>query len=336
MSRKYQKTVLYGCIFVFLVSNVIVSPITGNMKHNSYGLVFSSQEQIASESHTTVITMENTEIIQVNETLIIRNTGEESIDSIVLWNNHIMLDLSVREDENELISEEYNSSSAKIVYLNTELTFNTSRIIYLSYFLETSEYLVVVDDKPPYFHFSFDSMVFFSTYKYEITVRLPINSFIHDRSYPFASGGKVESPANRFQITWLYYNLMTWEGRAIYVYFDEPPGRITPVWVFIISPLSGLLIGCAATLWVVRRRKGKTIRKLGEVFLTDIQRKLLGIIIEKGGKITQKELVTLTEFSKSKVSRNLSPLEENGFITKQKWGNQYRVYITNLGRKVIE
>jgi uncharacterized membrane protein len=100
--------------------------------------------------------------------------------------------------------------------------------------------------------------------------------------------------------------------------------------------LLGVSAGVAGTLWIVNRRKRKTIRKLGEIFLTDIQRELLQIIVDKGGKITQKELVTITEYSKSKISRNLSPLEENEFITKQKWGNQYRVYITELGRKVIE
>ena len=77
-------------------------------------------------------------------------------------------------------------------------------------------------------------------------------------------------------------------------------------------------------------------KKATQPNLTETQKELLWIIAEKGGKISQKELCTITGYTKTKISRNLISLEQQVLVTKEKWGRNFRVYITETGRKVIE
>jgi hypothetical protein len=50
------------------------------------------------------------------------------------------------------------------------------------------------------------------------------------------------------------------------------------------------------------------------------ERKAVGLIASKGGRILQNELVNSLDFSKAKVSRVLMNLEKRGIITKKKYG----------------
>jgi uncharacterized membrane protein len=86
----------------------------------------------------------------------------------------------------------------------------------------------------------------------------------------------------------------------------------------------------------MRRREIKARKAIGEIYLTDDQNLILKLVHQNDGRIAQKELLTQTNFSKAKLSRNISSLEEFGFITKEKWGREFRVYITKNGRKVVE
>ena len=221
-----------------LFFSAIDETIFGDTEKNSIELDFSFQDQIIAEIHKINIFIESLEEILVNELLIVRNLGQDSVNSIVLWNNHVMQDLVVTSDETELLYSEYNASIAKIVYFNADLEFNSSKIFYLSYKLDSLEYIDVVKDRRDHYHFNIEAMTYFSTEYFEINVILPEKSFIHDRTNPYTSGGDVESPSNRIQITWRYpNNLETWEIRTIYIYFDKPAGVNTPIWVLILSPV---------------------------------------------------------------------------------------------------
>jgi len=50
------------------------------------------------------------------------------------------------------------------------------------------------------------------------------------------------------------------------------------------------------------------------------EKKAVGLIVAKGGRILQNELVNSLDFSKAKVSRVLMNLERRGIITKKKYG----------------
>jgi len=75
---------------------------------------------------------------------------------------------------------------------------------------------------------------------------------------------------------------------------------------------------------------------LSETYLTEDQKIIIKSLQEKDGKMTQKELVLSTGHSKSKVSRDITLLEKNNFVRRQRWGRQYRVYLTDLGNECLK
>jgi uncharacterized membrane protein len=85
-----------------------------------------------------------------------------------------------------------------------------------------------------------------------------------------------------------------------------------------------------------KRRERKAVKKIGEIFLNESQKVILHTIIENGGKISQKDLIRKTEFTRSKTSRNLINLENQGLIMKEKWGRNQVVHITKTGEMIIE
>jgi len=108
------------------------------------------------------------------------------------------------------------------------------------------------------------------------------------------------------------------------------------IWPYIVSPIFGLAAGVTGTVWFMRRREKRAIKKIGEIFLTDNQKQFLKIIIENGGKISQKELTVTTGYTKNKVSRNLISLEQQQLIIREKWGRNYRIFITETGEKLAK
>ena len=102
----------------------------------------------------------------------------------------------------------------------------------------------------------------------------------------------------------------------------------------MVGPLLGLTLGCSFMYFWMRRESAKLTEEMDKIYLTKNQQLLLKVIDEKQGKITQQELIAISNFTKSKVSRNLTPLEENGLISKEKWGREFKVYLTKKGSKL--
>jgi len=47
-------------------------------------------------------------------------------------------------------------------------------------------------------------------------------------------------------------------------------------------------------------------------------------------------LTVITGYTKNKVSRNLISLEQQQLIIREKWGRNYRIFITETGEKVAK
>jgi len=67
--------------------------------------------------------------------------------------------------------------------------------------------------------------------------------------------------------------------------------------------------------------------------LTSDERRIVEEIIRSGGEIKQEEISQRTGFSRSKVSRIISELEERGVITRERVG---KTYILRLARELVE
>ncbi|MHA1347530.1 MAG: helix-turn-helix transcriptional regulator, partial [Candidatus Heimdallarchaeaceae archaeon] len=148
---------------------------------------------------------------------------------------------------------------------------------------------------------------------------------------------------NRIIVSWMFTNLSTSSNPFFLVRFDESivlepeSSFLTSSYsLFIFGIIAGIFLGVASTTWLIRYREKKAIQKLGRVLLNENQKALIKIIYDKKGKISQRDLCEITGYSKSKISRNLVPLEERGLIKRERWGRTYVVYLTDDGRTVIE
>ena len=294
-----------------------------------------SQLPIQINSHSSNINIKNLNEINVVETLELQNIENTSLTYFEIWLEQTYRDLIVEDDQGELGSNVSETTGWIIVYPRSELGWNQTSYLRFSYLLD---YEIIEVDETPSYYFQFSSKISYFTQNHEINILLPNNTFIHTlRGYDsFASDANVIPTENRLQLSWQFENLEVGIEPEVFVLFGEPLGTTTPIWILVISPLSALLCGIGVTLWVMKRKQIEELKKIGEIYLTKDQSELLKLIFERGGKQTQKELVTYTELSKSKISRDLKLLEEKGFVKKQRWGRQYKIYLTEKGEKVIK
>lgn len=285
--------------------------------------------------HETQITFDDVDKIKVEESIAIENLESNPVSEIDLYFPHYFKNLIILDKEYGLLSYS-NTSDILSVELALSLSRNDSTYFTLYYDLFQEYYVEIIESKPASYSFTFAFQISFDTARYNLDILLPVQSFISDVSNPYSPNAVVTPIHNRIHLSWVIRNLYYQEQRSVYVKYDAPHSNNTPVWVFVISSSSCVFAGAGITYLIVKRNQRKTMQKIGNIFLTEAQKTLLIIITERGGTITQGDLVRLTGFSKSKVSRNLAPLEENNFIEREKWGNQYKVSITDQGKKVIE
>ena len=285
--------------------------------------------------HSSDINIKNLNEIIVVETLVLQNIENTSLTYFEIWLEQTYRDLIIEDDQGELGSNNSDTTGWIIVYPRSELGWNQTSYLRFSYILD---YEIIEVDETPSYYFQFSSKISYFTQNHDINIFLPNNTFIHTkRGYDsFAAGANVIPTESRLQLSWQFEDLEAGTEPEVFVLFGEPLGPITPIWILVISPLSALLCGIGITLWIMKKKQTEELKKIGEIYLTKDQSDLLKLISEKGGKLTQKELVTYTGLSKSKISRDLNLLEEKDFVKKQRWGRQYRIYLTETGEKVIK
>ena len=302
---------------------------------------FSDQEHAIMDYHEVKIDFINLEEIAVIEELYIRNTLNETQTSCDILLKQPFVNLIIEDSIGpliyETISEDFSTYLIKIHFRNS-LDINQTIRISIDYNLDIN--LPDITTNHTYYNFMFQKAITYTTLQYQITIRLPKNSFIHaDDTIPYSyypDTAFVDHSGERTLLIWNFEDLQPLSDNLVFVLFDEPFSGTTPIWIPVVSPLAGLIGGAIAVFWWMRRREKKSVKKLGEIFLNEDQKVLLKLIQEAEGSITQKEFLKLTGHTKSKISRNLIPLEKQGLIRKTKWGREYKVYITKAGRMVID
>jgi hypothetical protein len=280
--------------------------------------------------------------IYVIEWLTIKNIQNVSITELVFWPslNKDFRNINVEDEDSSPITSipDYFERSITIHFDQT-INTNQSFIFRVDYYCDIS-LDPIGPKKPYYYHFQISPKLTYFTHEYVIEIRLPKNSWLHegdDIPFPyFPENGTYYTSGSRIYINWSFRDLEPDSSFPIFVWFDEPPDPSSPIWPYIIGPLFGIILGAAGVYWWMKKKETLVMKEVGKIFLTEDQKLLLNLIIESEGKITQKELIQKTGFTKSKISRNLTPLESNELITKERWGREYKVYITERGRKVIE
>jgi predicted transcriptional regulator len=299
---------------------------------------------ISPADFTIIHQVTNIRIIDISEIIVfedfdIRNNKNTSTTEIRFWLNQTIKQVEVEDDSGNLdwsVTTDYYSTNLIIVNLRNSLEagqITSFRVIYVL----NIDVKLIDDGNTSYYSFEYESTNSYYTETYELVVRLPRSCFIHiedpfciypDTFPPIVSGDYVS-------ITWVLKNVTLASNQAFWVRFD-PSGNPVPIWVYIVGPTLGVTIGVIIVFWLMRKRQKKAMKKIGKIFLSEDQKLLLNLIHENDGKISQQQLINLTNFTKSKISRNLTPLENFGLIEKEKWGREYRVFLTEIGKKMIK
>ncbi len=297
---------------------------------NSFPIIF--------KKHEIRIDIETPESITVIEEITIENKQVSPISDIEFLLDQPFSNLTIedREEDLDYVPIDYLG----LMQINFRYSIGTNQTYYfkMSYNLDIE--LDFTAGKPAFYLFSYNSFINYFTEYQIVTIRLPSNSFLHEDEHgppPCLPVNATEDPTgNRIYLTWEFNNLEQDTEINFIIFFDEPPSPPIKSWVVAVILIVGLIGGAITVYWFMRRRESKVKKEIGKVYLTDDQSLILKLVNQNEGRISQKELIEATEYTKSKISRNLTALEKQGLITKEKWGREFRVYITKEGRRVVE
>ena len=323
-------------IFVFLIFNRMeISYTQINSNINNYQ---TENNQIVIKYHEIRIDVQGPDSISIVEDIFFENNQNDSINAFEFcFNQTSYSNLAINVDFT--VVDYYNVTAEGLItlILLSNISANQTCSFGLSYDLDFR--LPYVSEEAYYF-LPFDSFINHFTEKHIVSIRLPkyyiLHEFEHGASSYIPEDAGTEFTGGRFYLTWELTDLEPNTNLPFVVYFDEPFSRPIPIWVIALILVAGLIGGALSVFWFMRRREKKAKKAIGDIYLTDDQNLILQLVHQNDGRIAQKELLALTNFSKAKLSRIVSSLEELGFITKEKWGREFRVYITKNGRKVVE
>ena len=285
--------------------------------------------------HVTEVNITSIDTLDVLETITIQNYQNDT-DFLYFWINqsYFPSSLKILDDKKGNLSYERmdNTNLFKIFFISQ---LNSSNEITILLFYRLNIQLDPVSKNPTYYIFNFYQHVSYQTDYYKLVVRLPKGSYLHEGSDP-VPGNWTKSYSLRWYIEWEFNEIIhPFDQKSFAVYFDEPiKSRL--IWGYVVGPLLGIIAGAGIVYLLMRRGSSRLEEEIEKIYLTKNQQLLLKLISEKEGKMTQQDIIRITNFTKSKVSRNLTPLEENGLIAKEKWGREYKVKLTKKGLKVAQ
>ncbi len=307
-----------------------------------------STSLITIRSHIASVDIFSINSVSMSESFVIENLNPLPISSINLWLNHSINTIIIEDAEGNLIYNWYpitNTSNLIEVNFRYDVEQNETSSFVVKYDIITP--LALTESDPSFYYFEFYSTISHFTLAHTFSIILPERSFIHDSDgglspfYPLNATQILIK--NRIIVSWMFTNLSSSSNPFFLVRFDEPivlepeSSFLTSSYsLFFFGVIGGIFLGVASTTWLIRYREKKAIQKLGRVLLSENQKALIKIVYDKKGKISQRDLCEITGYSKSKISRNLVPLEERGLIKRERWGRTYVVYLTDDGRTVIE
>ena len=305
-----------------------------------------TQSDILIRSHTIEIDIFTPTSLEVQETFVVQNNHTSIMTSIDLWINHSLTTLVVEDDEGALIHDWYvitNTSNLLTVLFRTALAQNDTAVFSINY--ELNQDLIFTEGEPSYYSLEFYSTITYETLIHSTSIILPQTSYIYDEdealSPYYPANPQINWDKDRIVVSWSFENISATDNQLFLLRFEEPitPAGDTPLspyLLFILGLIAGIFIGISGVSWLIRHREKKAIKKLGSTLLTETQKTLIKIVYDHKGKVSQKDLCDITGFSKSKISRNLVPLEMRGLVRREQWGRTYVVYLTDDGRTVIE
>ncbi|MCG3227709.1 MAG: hypothetical protein H7645_12385 [Candidatus Heimdallarchaeota archaeon] len=303
---------------------------------------FNDHVPLVHNFHETRIDIKSLNEIEVTETIIAENKDNMSTTHCGFWINQTIRNLVVEDTQaNDLDFDLISSDSSAhfiTIYYPDSLSTNQTTSFKLIYYLDSE--LSQFEENSAYYSLLFRKSITYQTLFFRMQIELPENSFLHEGDVPFSYYPEETTPVlsgNKFHLVWEFENLYAYSDNLFVVYFDEPFSKTPPpIWLIIAGPMSGLITGAIIVFLWMKRKEKKAMIKLGTIFLTEDQKSLLKHLANHEGRMSQKEMITVTDKTKSKISRDLLPLEKYGLIKKEKWGREFRVYLTDSGERMLE
>jgi len=276
-------------------------------------------------NYRALIEIYDVETIYVNEKINLENILNTSVSFLNLYYNETISIIDIKEDNQDNSNFSISVDNSLIINFNTILEQNDTKEIIVEYTLEN----VIQQQKRNYLRLYYEYYKYNITHQETIIVRLPKDSKISDED------GEILPYPDEMWIERGYIEIYWYDSTEDYIQVIFKI-QSNPYWIYIIGPIIGLAVGVGGTIWLMRKREEKAMKEMGKIFLTETEKMILKLIYENGGKITQGELSSLTGFTKTKVSRNLISLEKHELIIREKWGRNYRIFISDMGQKVVE
>ena len=302
------------------------------------GYSYSQEDSVVIETLETIIDIANSKEMLVSEGITIRNNQDFTVSYLEFQLIQAFSNMTVKDSEGQLNFEIEEISGKINVTLRENLQANATEYLSFNYHIDME--LDPVSYDPLYYYFQFVKLYYYYTYSHMLSLRLPPNCEIYDFEFQpnsyYPLDAVLTKTGNRYYLDWEFENQEAMSTNIIFVFFEEEVDNQTPIIWFVISPILGIILGGVIVYLIMKRREKMSNRRMEMVYLTDNQKLLLKILYEADKKVQQKELLSLTRFTKSKISRNLTPLLEKGLIVKEKWGREFIVYITEEGKKVLK
>lgn len=242
----------------------------------------------------------------IHETIVITLRGPSPPSDYVYLFAYPLSNVRVYDQEGALSF----SSEGDALIITLRAAPNTSYTFTMEF--DTEGYVQEMDKDRWVFSptFSFDVPV----RKFTLTVSAPktfsFQSPIHPNPTSFFSSKDVLSAQ------WERVELAPSEEVFIIVNFKrvapEPGGA--SLWMFLMGALFLASLSFIAGFLIGKKRK-----KVREVYFVGDEKAILDAIREEGGKLIQSTLTKKTNFSKAKISKILSELEQRGIIQKDKY-----------------
>ncbi len=299
--------------------------------------LLSSDYQIVLTHHETRIDIESPENITVTEEITVINNISTPMSNIIIDLDQPALILRIEDSMDEL---NFDFVSFNEIFINFRYSIGLLQSYSFRIIYQLDIELDFTAGKPSYYIFPFTCHIQYFTEKHFVTIRLPSYSNLHETESgppPYLPENATENPTgNRLYLEWELENLEPNTEIPFIVFFDESYSPPIAPWKIAVILVIGIIAGAIGVYWIMQMRDKRTKKAIGRVYLTEDQNLILKLVSQNEGRMSQKELLELTNFTKSKISRNLTTLEKQGLITKEKWGREFRVYLTKEGRKVVE
>lgn len=186
----------------------------------------------------------------------------------------------------------------------------------------------LVDSDKKVKNFRYSHPIYRPTRNFNLKVKLPQGAVIaqQETSNPLTpSTGSVGSDGQRIFVEWSEKpqigDTLSFDIR--YEYLDRSQNYLEIITGFAVSLI---LIGAIYLYWVRRNRES-----LDSVYpdLSEDEREIVELLEENDGRMLQKDVVDLSDYSKAKISGLVSQLVDKGIVEKEKEGRSNSLKISS-------